>query len=241
MTQPQEKRIGIIAGSGPEAGIDLWMKILKANKAKMGKKFKGDQDAPHVVIHSVPELGLSMDIDQYKEEVRRSLLDTVGKIAKEAGLLAIACNTLHYYSRDIHREISQLKLNVEFVSIVDAVTHYIKSNNIKQVALLGSKYGMDLGKEGIYTPVLGVADIELPTDLNDVHQLVYDIKRLGPDDDAVKYKFMSIISRLNSKHILLACTELPLVKPKLDGIHFIDGTDLLAQELVEKIYQKKNL
>ena len=33
--------IGIVTGSGPEAGLDLWAKILKRNKATIGADFQG--------------------------------------------------------------------------------------------------------------------------------------------------------------------------------------------------------
>lgn len=228
----KKNKLGLITGSGPEAGIDLWKKILEANKEFIGNEFRGDIDAPHVVIHSVPELGLSMDIHRHKKQVRESLLETVEKISKDVDFFAIACNTLHYFSKDIR----QLNPPAEFVSIVDAVTDYIKKENIKRVALLGSKYGMDIKEDGIYLPLLDFSEIMLPKDLNEVHQLVYDIKRLGPDDDSVKFKFLSIINQFDVEDVLLACTELPLIKPKLPGINFIDSTNLLAWKLIYKVH-----
>ena len=62
--QPTRMRptLGIITGSGPEAGIDLWAKVLRKNMAAFGQDFRGDLDAPRVVVASEPELGLSMDL-----------------------------------------------------------------------------------------------------------------------------------------------------------------------------------
>ena len=42
----RRRTIGIITGSGPEAGIDLWVKVLDANKRLLGEGFQGDLDAP---------------------------------------------------------------------------------------------------------------------------------------------------------------------------------------------------
>lgn len=58
------KKIGIITGSGPEAGIDLWQKILIENKAILKDKFQGDLDAPNLTIFSVPQLGYSMELEK---------------------------------------------------------------------------------------------------------------------------------------------------------------------------------
>ena len=230
-----KNRIGLIAGSGPEAGIDLWNKILTANKEFIGKKFRGDLDAPHVVIHSVPELGLSMDMARHKKQVRESLLRTVEKISKDVDFFAIACHTLHCFSKDIR----QLNPAARFVSIVDAAIDYIRQQNIKRVVLLGSKYGMDIESGGIYLPLLEFSEIILPKDLNEVHQLVYDIKRLGSDNDIVKFNFLSILEQFDVEKVLLACTELPLIKVKPPGINLIDTIYLLAKKLVAIVNSDK--
>ena len=86
-----KKRIGIITGSGPEAGVDLWQKILKANKDILKENFHGDLDAPNVTIFSVPELGHSMELELNYEMVWKVLEKSVRDICKSCGLL---CNCL---------------------------------------------------------------------------------------------------------------------------------------------------
>lgn len=44
------RSIGILSGSGPEAGVDLWGKILAANRALLGSAYRGDIDAPRVQL-----------------------------------------------------------------------------------------------------------------------------------------------------------------------------------------------
>lgn len=229
--QKEKKKIGIITGSGPEAGIDLWMKILAANKEYVGDKFKGDIETPHIVIHSVPELGYSMDIEKNDKILRESLLEAIKRISKDVDFFCIACNTLHYY----RKYIEQLTSTAEFVSIVDVVTNYIKLHGIKRLALMGTKSVMNLGN-GIYSHLSDLTEVEIPVDLNKMHQLVFDIKRLGADNEPVKNKFLVIVNQFNSKDILLACTELPLIKLELPDINLIDSTYLMAKVLVRKVY-----
>src|SRR3546814_11830862 len=94
-------RIGVIAGSGPEAGIDLWSKMLVANRELLGDRFSGDVDSPTVVIFSAPELGLSMDLRKNDAVVWRRLEQVVRDIVPHVDIFTIACNTLHYYSARI--------------------------------------------------------------------------------------------------------------------------------------------
>ena len=56
--------IGVIAGSGPEAGVDLWVKILAVSRREQGEAYTGDSSAPLVRIISDPALGLPFDAQQ---------------------------------------------------------------------------------------------------------------------------------------------------------------------------------
>jgi hypothetical protein len=49
--------IGIIGGSGPEAGVDLMSKILRAHRSELGERFRTDRDAPNVLLMSVSQVG----------------------------------------------------------------------------------------------------------------------------------------------------------------------------------------
>lgn len=55
--------IGIVAGSGPEAGIDLWSKILARNQVLLGTKFRGDLDAPRVMGRMPRDVGTQASVD----------------------------------------------------------------------------------------------------------------------------------------------------------------------------------
>ena len=75
------KKIGIITGSGPEAGLDLWNKLLHANRAMQGDLFRGDLDAPNVTIFSEPSLGLSMELEANDETGWQCLKSTALALA----------------------------------------------------------------------------------------------------------------------------------------------------------------
>lgn len=103
--------IGIITGSGPEAGLDLWSKILARNQSALSSRFQGDLDAPRAVVLSEPLLGLSMELEQNEEIVWASLRQTIAAISVQVDAFAIACNTLNWFAP----RIGALELPAEFV------------------------------------------------------------------------------------------------------------------------------
>ena len=103
------KRLGILTGSGPEAGIDLWSKVLSEARRALGSSYRGDIDAPHVVVLSVPELGHSMQLPDTRELVWEHLRAAAEQLAPQVDAFAIACNTLYLFEPEL-RALSLLSL-----------------------------------------------------------------------------------------------------------------------------------
>lgn len=229
-----KKKIGVITGSGPESGIDLWTKILKANKEYLGKAYSGDIDAPHLIIYSIPALGSSMDIQHHEELIWNYLKEAVVEISEKVDFFCIVCNTLHYYED----KILKMNLKAEFVSMIDVTINYIKSKNIKYAALLGVKSVTDLGKWSPYVKLKKNIVLEeiSKDDKQKLDDLVKNIKKFS-NDPSYTEELRNLINHLKSENILLACTELPLLKIKNANRNLIDVTELLAKELINKINQ----
>lgn len=225
------KKIGIITGSGPEAGIDLWNKILQANRKLHGERFRGDLDAPSVTILSEPLLGLSMELEANHVAVWDCLRATAEKISQYADYYAIACNTLNYYQP----QLEALRLPAKLVSFADVVVAYLRNNHIGRVALLGAKPVTDLGPWSHYRQLASHVDIELPklVQAEQLHQLIYDVKTFGCNLPEIGRRFGTILDTLESETVLLACTELPLIPIDAERKRIIDVTDLVAQKLMQ--------
>jgi aspartate racemase len=222
-------RIGIITGSGPEAGIDLWNKILQANRALQGERFRGDLDAPNVTVFSEPALGLSMELAENDAAVWACLKAAAQSIAQRVDYYAIACNTLNYYQP----QLDELGLSAKLVSFADVVTDYLRRNRIERVALLGARPVTDLGPWSHYRRLADHVDVELPgaAMAADLHQLIYDVKTFGGNQPDIRRRFQSIVESLQSDTVLLACTELPLIPALSTGKRVVDVTELVAQKL----------
>ena len=223
------KKIGIITGSGPEAGIDLWSKLLAANRKIHGNRFRGDLDAPDVTILSESALGLSMELAENDRTVWQCLRQAAEAIAQRVDYYAIACNTLNYYQP----QLEALQLSAKFVSFADAVTGFVKENRIERVALLGARPVTDLGPWSHYRTLAEHVGIELPKPAlaEQLHQLIYDVKTRGGNDDGIRRRFAEILSGLESRTVLLACTELPLIPMDVGNRQVVDVTELVAQKL----------
>ena len=222
------RRIGIIAGSGPEAGIDLWTKVLAANRARFGESYAGDVDAPDVTVVSLPMLGHSMELDRNDAIVWSSLREALQRIEGQVDLFAIACNTLHHYEPDI----LALGLRPRFVSAVAAAIRFVRRNRLASVALLGSRPVMELGAWSPYAPLRAHARVEVPEDTAALHDLIYAVKEAGGRTPELDRRFAGIVAGIGPEVCLLACTELPLLQPACPGKRLVDVTALLAADLV---------
>lgn len=223
-------RIGIITGSGPEAGVDLWTKVLRANRELLGSGYRGDLDAPEVVIFSVPELGLSMELERNDAAVWEAMQRTATLLAAHVDYYGIACNTLNHYAD----KLAELGLPARLVSVADVVIEYLQANGIGRLALLGARPVMDLGPWSAYRSLREHADIELPADLDELHRIIYAVKERGGDQADIVADFARVLAGLKSEVALLACTELPLIAGTFASPRTVDVTDLLAMALARR-------
>ncbi|HYD63052.1 MAG TPA: aspartate/glutamate racemase family protein [Noviherbaspirillum sp.] len=225
------KKIGIIAGSGPEAGIDLWSKLLAANRKVHGERFRGDLDAPDVTILSESTLGLSMELAENDEAVWQCLRQTAEAIAQRVDYYAIACNTLNYYQT----KLEALRLPATFVSFADAVVEFVREQRIERVALLGARPVTDLGPWSHYRQLAEHVAVELPkaTQAEQLHRLIYDVKTHGGHVEDIRRRFRAILDELESQTVLLACTELPLIPLEPGQKQIVDVTELVARRLAQ--------
>jgi len=222
--------IGIIAGSGPEAGLDLWSKILKRNQSVFGPRFRGDLDAPRVVVVSEPELGLSMDLAANDAAVWEAMRKSLAALAPQVDAYAIACNTLNWYAP----RIAELRLGAELVSFQSVLENWIVRSGTKRLALLGAGPVTAMGEWSAYRGLADLVEVELPADPHALHQLIEDVKRLGSTDPSLRPRFANLVAGLDAEVVLLACTELPLIADIETEKSLVDVTDLVADALVAR-------
>ena len=226
------KKIGIITGSGPEAGIDLWQKVLYENKLFLKEKYEGDLEAPDLTILSIPELGYSMELEKNYDMVWQTLKKSVEDICTRVDYFVIACNTLNVYEN----KIEELGYKDKFISTLDIVKDYIEENNLNEIALIGALPVIQMKEYSVFESLNDSFDIEVPKKFEKVQELISNVKKCGGTNHKTINDFRYIVDSLNSKDIFLACTELPLIKLTYRDKNLIDVSQLLAKKLVENSF-----
>lgn len=220
--------LGILAGSGPEAGMDLWHAILAERRARLGASYRGDVDAPSVLVRSDPRLGLSMDLETHGPTVRDVTIAHARTLDGECAAWAIACNTINRYAADV-RAVGHGGALVDFTRVVD---RWLETVPDARVALLGAAPVTALGAESAYRHL---ADRLVPLSADTrarLHTLIEDVKRVGPPFGDLAERFAELVAPIDADYLLLACTELPLVSAAV-GESAVDVTRLVASAMLD--------
>jgi aspartate racemase len=222
------KRLGIISGSGPDAGVQLWETLVQRARETIGARYRGDIDAPYVAIISDPVLGYSMDLQTHEQLVTEHLGEALLTIDKQADVYAIACVTLHA----LLPKLDTIKRKGRLISVTDSIVSYAKKKSLRSVGVISAE-SLPREKSVLLQRLSEFLRIEVPSDPKGVHELVMDIKRLGGQDQSVVSRFRELVNSLNSETVILACTDLPLVKTRFEDRKLINCTELIADSLIE--------
>jgi aspartate/glutamate racemase len=238
---PCSETIGILTGNSPESGMMLWECINSYIRKDPIVNFRGDISFPRVIIESVPEMGLSMELPQREADVKRVVLGTVRKLCENgANIVAIACNTTQYYSREV--DTICVNHGARFVSIVEETGRYLKNAGIQSFDFLAIESVSNLDKWSDFKRLTGDFDIRLPSAQNiaAITNLAFSVKKEVVSGKTVNRLRDLINNATETDNVVLALTELSIVfasqkSRQRSSKRFIDTLDVLAQAIA-KIY-----
>lgn len=236
-----KRSIAIITGNAPESGISLWQRINADVRDLLGSQNTGDSSMPPVHVISLPELGMTMELDRRADHVWAKLEPVVRRLCEtDTAILAIACNTTQYYVDPI-REICD-PAGVQFVSLPEVVASWLHASKVDNVALVGIPYvaNLDAGWSAYADPLnpFVVEDLD-PQTFDALTELAYRVKEEGPTEGGLA-RLRSILSRgVQSSHVILALTELSVLlelqrKPGRSGKTMVDPVALYAECLARQ-------
>lgn len=228
--------IGILAGSGPEAGADMWVAILSEWRSALGSSFRGDEDAPAVLIHSDPRLGASMSLDETIDSVRDVVFEHAPSFDASCRSWVIACNTINRLAPDIAAAAPDSSF-VGFAEVVESLLDRLGSE--RRVALLGAAPVARLGQNSPYAALADRLEPLDPVTIDTVHELILDVKRLGPATIELSRRLDDVCAQIDADHLLLACTELPLLAGT--DQRAIDVTRSVASHVVRQTINKRTV
>lgn len=222
-----KKTVGIIGGMGPAATALLFQKMIDYTDAK------ADADHMHILIDNRPSIPDRTTAILNGDDTPVKQICESGKQLEKMGaeLIAIPCNTSHYFYPYI-----QEQLDVPVINMLEETAKECKKMGLDSVGVLATT---GTKNTGIYEKALKTYDIETiyPDEEEQavLMSLIYDYVKAGKEADCrMFHKELEHMKNEGAQAFVLGCTELPMVFRDGDlGMRFIDSLDVLAKRTVE--------
>lgn len=225
------KTVGIIGGMGPESTIALMQKIVALTPAKK------EQDHIRLLIDNRPQIP---DRTEYLLGQGPSplpmLLESARLLGKwGADLIAVACNTAHYFIKEIQEAVDAPVLDMLQLLAEELERRYPPGAALGVLATGGSR------RSGLFEKYLpGFKLIFPPEQVQEelIREAIYGAAgiKTGGELTANREKILRAIQTLEDQHpvcLIAGCTEIGLA---LEGVSLavpaINPLDLLAREIV---------
>jgi len=223
------RMIGILGGMGPEATLDLYREIIELTPASR------DQDHIRVLIYSNPKIPERTKSIVGKGESPLAALIESAKLLEQsgAGIIAMPCNTAHYFLRQM-----QPHLSVPILDMIEETCRKVREI-LPDAATVGLIAAIGTVRSGLYHRAL--ADngfgIVVPSedDQRKIQEGIVQVKA-GSADRQTQEMFQSIgisLAKAGADAVILGCTELPLAfDPREVEYPCINSTRVLAEAAV---------
>ena len=201
------KTIGIIGGLTWYSTIEYY-KLLN----ELVNKRLGGAHAAKIILYSVDFAEIKILTAQEDWKGIAAIMCKAAKSIELAGAdcLMIGANTMHNVADEI-----EAAINIPIIHIAEATAAVIKNRGLKKVALLGTKYTMQmdfyknkLADKSIETVIPGASDIEF------INNSIYNEFSKGIFLPETKRKYLRIINDLiqqGAEGFILGCTEIPIL------------------------------
>lgn len=161
------------------------------------------------------------------------LINSAKKIqACGCSVIAMPCNTAHYFYDEI-----QANIDVKMLNMPKETVKYIKNKNYKKVGILATKGTI---KANIYQNICKQYNLEYEildqTNQDIIMDIIYNQIKAGQKPNMKDfYKTVEYLKAHNCDCIILGCTELSILKEdnNLDQEFYIDSMEKLAEKLIE--------
>lgn len=223
------KLVGVIGGMGPMATAYFQEMVVDLTDANC------DQEHVDMVITNRCSTYDRTDYILGKSENNPvdTLIDDAKKLEKiGANILAITCNTAHYFYSEIQKNV-----NIQVINMIEETTRYTKDKGYKKVCILGTK-------GTIYTNLYQNCFEKCNIDYmvlnekyqNDLMDIIYNDIKAGNYYNIKKFEnIISYVKNNGCDCVILGCTELSVLKKKnnLDSEFYIDSLEILAREVIK--------
>ena len=225
------KTIGLIGGMSWESSVEYYRIINEVVREKLGG------------FHSAKSIMVSVDFAEIEalqhqakwDEAARIIVDAAKRVEAGGADFVILCtNTMHKLAAAIERGI-----RIPFIHIADPTAGRIKTQGLKRIGLLGTKFTMEEDfYKGRLTRKHGLEVIVPAAEKRErVHRIIYDELCMGQIKDSSKRTYLEIMEGLveaRAQGIILGCTEIGLLVKQEDcRVPLFDTTRIHAEAAVE--------
>lgn len=220
------KTIGIVGGTTWHSTIDYYRYLNE-----MAGEELGEFQSAKIIINSInfAEIREMQLRDDWKEI--SSIICKAAKSLEAAGAdcILLAANTMHLVADDVEKAVS-----IPLIHIAKETAREIKNAGIDTVALLGTKYTMQLDFFKDTLAQYGIKTL-IPKDdaIEGINAAIYDELTKGLLLDPTKKMFLEtidLLAGLGADGIVLGCTEIPmLIKTQDCPLPMFDTTKIHAR------------
>lgn len=207
------RTIGIIGGLSWPSTIDYYRVINEQVNQRLG-----GAEAAKIILYSLNFGEIKALTFRDDWAAITTLVCDVARKLEQAGAdcVLIGANTMHRIADAI-----QQSINVPIIHIAKVTAAAVKEQKIKKVALIGTKFTMELDfypdalrAHGIETIIPGDADRDY------IHATIYNELGKGIFNDEMREQYKKIINELQqqgAEGVILGCTEIPLLIKQTDS------------------------
>ncbi|MQY04931.1 aspartate/glutamate racemase family protein [Actinomadura macrotermitis] len=224
------RTIGLIGGMSWESSAEYYRLLNEGTRRRLGGH------------HCAPSLMLTVDFAEIEAMQRAGEWDEAGRRLAEAAatleragadLIMLCTNTMHHVADAI-----EAATRVPFVHIVDATAERIAAAGLTTVALLGTRFTMEMEfyrrrmlDHGVQVMVPDEPDRTL------VHDVIYQELTQGRVEDSSRKDYQRIIGELagrGAQGVVLGCTEITLlIGPRDVPLPVFDSTRVHVERALD--------
>lgn len=222
-----KKIVGILGGMGPMATADLFYDIIAATDAR------SDADHVHLIIDNDTDVPDRTNAILGEGESPLLHLATMAKKLEYMGadILAISCNTSHYYYEQICDAV-----DIPVINMIEQTAKFIAKKGYKKAFLLATDGTCKMGLYSEQLEKYGVQTV-LPSESlqREVMRLIYDCVKAGDYSLDISPFVRGLDEELEDGcPLILGCTEIPVAFERfaLDGYNIVNPSKILARAIV---------
>jgi len=225
------KTIGLIGGMSWESSAEYYRMINRHSKALHGGHHNAKSVLVTVDFAEIEALQRAQDWGALGER----MADAARQLeAAGADLVVLTTNTMHRVHGAIEAAVA-----LPFLHIADPTGAALRAAGVERVALLGTRYTMELPFYAERLRDKFGLDVLVPDEAarGDVHRIIYDELCHGVIDAASRATYVAIIDELakrGAQAVILGCTEITLLIGAADSpLPVFDTTALHAKAAIE--------